>query len=62
MILNLRQRWAREENKAANDLSDRALELSRNSQISMLMYACCGGRGGCTKGGEARQGEYICMS
>lgn len=62
MILNLGQRWARQENKAANDLSDRALESSRKSQVSVLMYACCGGRGECTKGEAARQGEYICMS
>lgn len=45
-----------------NYLSDAALEVSPSSQISVLMYARCVGRGECTKGGEARQGEYICMS
>lgn len=54
MILNLGNRWAREENKATNDLLDTALELS---QISMLMYACDEGRGECTKGGKPGNGN-----
>jgi len=54
MVLNLGQRWAREENKAANDLLDTALELS---QISMLMYACGEERGECTKGGKPGNGN-----
>lgn len=54
MVLNLGQRWAREENKAANDLLDTALELS---QISMLMYVCGEERGECTKGGKPGNGN-----
>lgn len=34
MTLSLGQRWAREENKAANNASDRALESSQSSQTS----------------------------
>lgn len=59
MILNLGNRWAREENKATNDLLDKALELS---QISTLMYAC--GEGSAQREGSQAMGisqyELIC--
>lgn len=59
MILNLGQRWARQENKAANYLSDRALESSHNSQLSVLMYACRGERGLHKGWGSQARGIYL---